>query len=56
MSISDTRYGLLPPVTGDAFRAFVRVRPRAAQTAADPVATAGNNAGETFTSEGRCPR
>ncbi len=51
-----TRCGASVPVTGDACRAFVRVRPRAASSASRFVATAGDAAGETFTSEGRCPR
>ncbi|GID25131.1 hypothetical protein Abr02nite_01140 [Paractinoplanes brasiliensis] len=51
-----TRYRPLSPVTGDACRAFVRVRPREALSATGIVATAGDAAGATFTSEGRCPR
>jgi hypothetical protein len=56
LSISDTRYPALLPVTGDACRAFVPVRPRTAQTATGFVATVGNVADDKVTSEGRCPR
>ena len=56
MSISDTRYRPLLPVTGNACHAFVPVRPRKALTATGFVATAGNVAGDKVTSEGRCPR
>jgi hypothetical protein len=56
MSISDTRYLPLLPVTGDACRAFVPVRPRVALAATGFVATVGNVADDKVTSEGRCPR
>jgi hypothetical protein len=55
MSISDTRCKPHLPVTGGACRAFVRVR-RVAGSAAFFVATVGNAADDTDTSEGRCPR
>jgi hypothetical protein len=56
MSISDDRYGLLAPVTRGVSRAFVRVRPVSGDPFTAMVATAGEAAGETVTSEGRCPR
>jgi hypothetical protein len=56
MSIYETRYRLFGPVTAGAYHAFVPVRPRAAQPAAGPVATVGEAADDTVTSEGRCPR
>jgi len=56
LSISDTRYPTLLPVTGDACRAFVPVRPRAVSAATGFVATVGNVADDKVTSEGRCPR
>ena len=56
MSISDTRYRPVLPVTADACRAFVPVRPRVALAATGIVATVGNVADDKVTSEGRCPR
>jgi hypothetical protein len=56
LSINVFRYRPLVPVTGDKPHAFVRVRPRAALAATGIVATVGDAADETVTSEGRCPR
>jgi hypothetical protein len=55
MSIYVARYQLFGPVTGDECHAFVRVRPRQASRATGSVATVGDAADETVTSEGRCP-
>jgi hypothetical protein len=56
MSIYAARYQPFVPVTGDESHAFVRVRPRQASEATGFVATVGDAADETVTSEGRCPR
>jgi hypothetical protein len=56
MSISKPRYQPFVPVTGDESHAFVRVRPRQALEASGIVATVGDAADETVTSEGRCPQ
>ena len=56
LSIYVSRYQLFVPVTGDEPHAFVRVRPRAALAGTVSVATVGESADETVTSEGRCPR
>ncbi|GIM92372.1 hypothetical protein Ato02nite_041650 [Paractinoplanes toevensis] len=56
MSIYVARYQLFGPVTGGECHAFVRVRPRKALPATGFVATVGDAADETVTSEGRCPR
>ena len=56
LSIFPSRYRPFVPVTGGEPHAFVRVRPRAAQPATGHVAAAGKIAGDTETSEGRCPR
>ncbi|GAA2654323.1 hypothetical protein GCM10010436_83730 [Paractinoplanes durhamensis] len=56
LSIYIARYQLFGPVTGDECHAFVRVRPRQARKANGFVATVGDVADETVTSEGRCPR
>jgi len=56
LSIFPSRYRPSVPVTGGEPHAFVRVRPRAALAATGIVATVGDAADETVTSEGRCPR
>jgi len=56
LSIFPSRYRPFVPVTGDEPHAFVPVRPRAASAAIGIVATVGDAADETLTSEGRCPR
>jgi hypothetical protein len=44
------------PVTASAAEAFDRVRPVVDDDATDSVASVGEVADETVTSEGRCPR
>jgi len=56
MSISLRPVAQVAPVTGCEPHAFVPVRPRTARTADGIVATVGDAADETVTSEGRCPR
>jgi hypothetical protein len=56
LSIFPARYQPFVPVTGCEPHAFVPVRPRTARTADGIVATVGDAADETVTSEGRCPR
>jgi len=53
LSIFARRYRPFVPVTGEEPHAFVPVRPRGVPGI---VATVGDAADETVTSEGRCPR